>query len=440
MAGGVLISVIACGDDGAKGESLAALGIDDGASRGESTDALVDASSAVTLQLKTGARLAITEGSTTKQLRVELKRPADREALPLLKHVEPGYKVASAPYVVTPHGATFDKDLELTLPIAKGNTDRLVVAVLDDEKDTTWEVRARPKVSGNTAKLPLRHFSVYVLLESDSDLLDDAGGRDGGSPDASQRDAGMHGGDYFTRILDRLDACGLIAQGGMLKERVLPQNKQQECQADCVLDAACQDVAASFCNTSTLSDALQTCLETCGAFSVVECETSYGTQVVQSCDGHTDCLDGRDENSCPPEAFVGCVDYDEKPVSTLYQCDGDEDCADGADEDGCPAGTHFMCASGERIAALSRCDGYSDCGDASDEAGCVDFACADGAQIVPDDVVCDLTRDCSDGSDEDQGCLKLACELAEAGKSQRRPSFVTASHRKQPRSLLRLLR
>jgi hypothetical protein len=38
------------------------------------------------------------------------------------------------------------------------------------------------------------------------------------------------------------------------------------------------------------------------------------------------------------------------------------------------------------------------------------FQCKDGAQQVPEATVCDMTRDCSDGSDEDQGCLKLSCE------------------------------
>jgi len=431
LISGVLVTSFACSDDDDDDNmaSLADLGIDDGASAGESESALVNADAPTMLILKTGARLDIPQGSVTKQLKVDLTRPADSTALPLLKMVGSEFKVASAPYVVTPHGATFEKDLELTLPINKGNTSRLVVAYLEDEQDTSWEVHSMPKISGNTAKIQVRHFSVYVLLEQS------AASADAGLADGSTADAGTTG-TYPQRAAARLGACGYVAQSGLFDEDYVPRNDAERCEVECMLDAACPDVEAFFCSGLTPSDAFVSCTTRCHSYSVVECETALGPKIVSSCDARQDCLDGSDEANCPAEAFLSCLDYDGKQVPVARGCDGNTDCRDGTDELDCPAGTHFICESGERVSSRSRCDGFSNCGDASDEAGCAEFSCADGAQVVPAAVVCDLQRDCSDGSDEDQGCLKLTCEPSLGGdnKMLSRPVRTVVTYQKQPRN------
>mgnify|MGYP005815273875 CR=1 FL=1 len=66
-------------------------------------------------------------------------------------------KIISAPYVVTPHGTQFKKDVEVTLPINKAvNTDKLAVIYLEDEKDTSWDLlgKATTKDGGNPCHRP----------------------------------------------------------------------------------------------------------------------------------------------------------------------------------------------------------------------------------------------------------------------------------------------
>lgn len=418
------------GSDGERGgkDSLVALGIDDGASMGETQSALVKASDETTLVLKTGARLSVPEGAVDDDVEISMKRPRDEEALPLVKMIRPEYKAVSAPYVVKPHGQSFNKDVELSLPVGKGKPERLEVAYLEDEDDTSWEIHGKPKLSDGEAKVAVKHFSVYVLLERvEDDESDagpapepefDAGAMDAGDevpdagPDTATRDAALPDGSFVERFQARLSQCSLLGQPGVLKGGFEIFDSRQECAANCLFDAACPDIEAALCLDATApTDAYQSCVLKCFSFSIVECLSIAGiTQIVPSCNGTPECMDGSDEANCPPEAFVGCVDFGGNKVPVSAKCDGYLDCDDGGDEQGCPPSSHFRCDSGEIVAADAACDGFDDCTDASDEARCAKFTCRDGAQQVPQNVVCDLERDCSDGSDEDQGCLKLSCE------------------------------
>lgn len=166
------LALLACTDAGSRAgggraRSLAELGIVDGASEGLSKSVAVKAGAAATLDLDTGARLSIPEGATSAALEIGLKRPPDVEALPLLAKVDREFKIASAPYVITPHGTKLDADAELDIPVAHGKADRLVVAYLDDESDDVWKVHDAAHVSedGSTMTATLKHFSVYVVLE-----------------------------------------------------------------------------------------------------------------------------------------------------------------------------------------------------------------------------------------------------------------------------------
>jgi hypothetical protein len=185
------LSVLGCdsGSGAAPPKSLAELGIDDGASAGLETSALVRGDEEAAMELATGARVKIPQGAVDKQIRLGLKRPPDREALALLEHLPSKNKVASAPYVVTPHGTKFKLEVEVELPIAKGrDRDKLKVVWLEHEKDTRWKELAVPEVNGTKATVRVDHFSVLLLVE-------DPQASGGAQPGVDDEDAGEGGTD-----------------------------------------------------------------------------------------------------------------------------------------------------------------------------------------------------------------------------------------------------
>jgi hypothetical protein len=185
-----LIVGAACSDTGSHAASLIELGVDDGASNGTAVHKTLAVGAEASIELSTGAKVRIPEGSTDKELTLLLKRPRDDEALGLVKTMKSGDKLASAPYVLTPHGSKFNKDVEVTLPIAKGrNVDKLKVAWLEDEDDTSWELIGAPEVDGDRATIKVKHFSVFALVESSGGSVG-TGDSQQDSGTTSQQDSG----------------------------------------------------------------------------------------------------------------------------------------------------------------------------------------------------------------------------------------------------------
>jgi hypothetical protein len=180
-----------CGSDGDDTEGAAALEeIGDGASAGESVQALVTPDGEATLTLMTGAKLSIGKDSLDKDTMIGLARPKDAKAVELVKTVQSTDKLASAPYVLTPHGTKFKKAVQLELPVAKNaKKDKLVFAWLEDEGDTKWKTAGVAQVDGDKATIGLEHFSVLILLERET-LTGGEIRADGGGPSASKPDAG----------------------------------------------------------------------------------------------------------------------------------------------------------------------------------------------------------------------------------------------------------
>ncbi len=205
------LAVVGCeSDSGRSAESLAELGIDDGASAGLETSAPVTGKEEVVMELATGARVKIPEGAADTEIVLGLKRPADSVALALIKGLASTDKVASAPYVVTPHGTKFKAEVEVTLPVVKDrDLKKLRVVWLEDEKDTKWKELGVPEVTGKEAVVRVDHFSVLLLVEGEREPsgaqpgYDDedggAGGEDmlaaGDASDGGSVDASEPGGD-----------------------------------------------------------------------------------------------------------------------------------------------------------------------------------------------------------------------------------------------------
>ncbi len=377
--------ISACGESGGDDkkagdkdvvDSLQDLGIDDGASEGATTSALVAVDKETTLSLKTGAEVKIAAGSTTKELTVTLTRPPDKEALTFIQSTDK--KLGSAPYVITPHRQVFDKRVEVTLPLApQVNADKVQVVYLADEKDRDWKVVGKPQVSAGKAKILVDHFSVLMLVETETIAIPGDGGtvsdptpsQDAGEtivrPDAPE-------GSWGAVLFDKLLACGLIESNGQvnLGSEVPAPGSADACELSCVQAAPCDEFSRLWCADSQ-EGALGACL-----------------------------------NACADLTF-NCADGD--GVALVYQCDGYPDCADGSDELNCPV---FECTDGALTYPDAECDGWQDCSDGSDEQNCDGklFTCADGSQTLPVSYVCDLLVDCPDGSDEPANCVQLTCE------------------------------
>jgi hypothetical protein len=348
-------SAVGCGgDSGGK-----KLGIADGASAGEVQTLSVTPDEGGTLELKTGARIVFPAGAVDEALEVTFKRPRDSEALSLVKTVELRHRIASAPYVVTPHGKQFKREVEVVLPVEKERDPRKIkVAWLEDENDKQWKVIATPQIADGKASFRVTHFSVFVLLESQE----------------TSDGPGTGGGDLASRFLQKFEACGVLGKTGDTVP-IVARTPEEQCYFDCVLALSCDTVQELWCTDPTEIGQVVSCLQEC-----------FGEYFM--------CDDGAS-------------------IEGWGRCDGIVDCDDGSDEVGCPEGIAFTCDDG--LTTIPRdfvCDVEPDCADGADEAGCegLYFECADGSEVLPAAFVCDLIIDCADGSDEPERCAKLACD------------------------------
>jgi hypothetical protein len=174
------------------------LDIDDGASEGVAKSLKVDGSSEQKLTLETGASLTVPKGAVDRELTIKVERPSDDKALELVKTLKTDKAVASAPYVLTPHGTQFKNAVTLELPVAKHEGRELAVAWLEDENDKEWKLLSEARVENDKVKVELGHFSVIVVLDVQMAGLDasvpvsaaDAGTSTPDAGDDTNEDAG----------------------------------------------------------------------------------------------------------------------------------------------------------------------------------------------------------------------------------------------------------
>ena len=187
------------------------------------------------------------------------------------------------------------------------------------------------------------------------------------------------GNSESAAIGTRLRECDLVSDGEV--HPAVGDFQLSRCRAQCVADATCEELEAYYCDadpSARVSDCQAECL-------APECDGGDRRYtLLQRCDGTKDCEDGKDEADCPKpddDAPEYCEDSGER-ITVFTRCDGNDDCKDGTDERGCPAQPEkFTCHT--MLAGI--------------------------VQQVPQSKVCDLVRDCVDGSDEseEEGCAQL---------------------------------
>lgn len=198
----IALAVGACSLDEIAGDAID-IGVDDGASKGVKDSVQVNGNQEQTLTLETGATLTLPKGAVDHDVTIGVERPSDAKAIEFVETLKSIKAVASAPYVLTPHGTEFAKDVKLEIPVVNNKGKDLVAAYLKDESDREWKFLDTPVVENDVATVTLKHFSVIVLLDRaragiEIDEPEDAGStRDAGvaEPDAGSDDDAGHKAD-----------------------------------------------------------------------------------------------------------------------------------------------------------------------------------------------------------------------------------------------------
>jgi hypothetical protein len=106
---------------------------------------------------KDGASVVVPKGALDTEVEVEVERANAPSA-----SLDDDKSIAGDPYALTPHGTTFKKPVEVTIPV---HDDATGVARLDDDKDETWADVPETMPSNGRATFETSTFSIYVGIK-----------------------------------------------------------------------------------------------------------------------------------------------------------------------------------------------------------------------------------------------------------------------------------
>ena len=173
------------------------------------TDATVDPDGEeVEVPMEGGSTaIAAPEGAVDEDTEIQIQVVDEEEIAPL----EGEASMPIAPVAFTPHGTTFNVPVEISFTVEGGVAEGAVIARLEDENDTTWEV-LDTVIEGDRISTEVTSFSIYAVVEGLCPTTDPDSDSDGAcdSVDPCPTDATDADGDN-DGVCDVDDACPLDA-------------------------------------------------------------------------------------------------------------------------------------------------------------------------------------------------------------------------------------
>ncbi|MEL6181050.1 MAG: hypothetical protein AAFS10_18980 [Myxococcota bacterium] len=145
----VLPGLVGCGEDSeTEGETAeGTIGTEGG---------VVSHSSGLMITIPDGALTANTELSVTQVVDPATTLPAPPE----------GFTYVSGAFEFLPHGQTFERAVDVAMPLESSNATDIRIVRLDDLSDTTWEEVSGASFTSAGAAFAISSFSVYAAIGS----------------------------------------------------------------------------------------------------------------------------------------------------------------------------------------------------------------------------------------------------------------------------------